>query len=159
MSKQQNRTKWKGSPGKRGFERTENRLTHGHFHSYIQNHLVYPRYKGNESDSRQQAFVVRTLIEFPHAIDAPHGTHVAEDDLIGADAYDRSVFCKKGVNGLALLKSEDVGCKPKVGNRRVPDKSGLEWSGTNSGKQKTYQGPGMAARGWKKRRCIARTNA
>lgn len=60
--------------------------------------------KNHEIDSRQHAFVVRTLVKFPHDIDVPHGTKVAKDDLIGADAYNRSIFCKKGVNGLALLK-------------------------------------------------------
>lgn len=57
---------------------------------------------------REKTLVKRALVELVHGVDVPHGGKITKDDLVWADSYDGTVFLKKFVDDLALLKTKDV---------------------------------------------------
>lgn len=55
-----------------------------------------------------------------HGVYATSSGEVAEDHLVGADADNRAVNHKELLDGLTLLKTQDVCCNPEIGNGRIP---------------------------------------
>lgn len=53
-------------------------------------------------------------------VDAAHSSDVPKDDFVWTDTNNRTVDFEKVLDCLALLKTEDVCSKPKVGDGGVP---------------------------------------
>lgn len=70
--------------------------------------------------SRQEALIVRALVELVHTVDAAHGGGIAEYDLVRTDTDDGSVLFEQCLDGAALSEANDVGGEPEVGNGGIP---------------------------------------
>lgn len=75
---------------------------------------------GSRINSREEAFVVRALVELLDTIDASHGGEVTERDLVGADADHGPVLFEKLLHGPALLHAQHVCRDPEVGDGGIP---------------------------------------
>ena len=69
---------------------------------------------------REEALVVGALVKLVDTVDGAHGTEVAENDLIWADADDRTVLVEQSLDSVALLHADDVGGDPEVGDGGIP---------------------------------------
>ena len=69
---------------------------------------------------REEALVVGALVKLVDTVDGAHGTEVAENDLIWADADDRTVLVEQSLDSVALLHADDVGGDPEIGDGGVP---------------------------------------
>jgi hypothetical protein len=49
-----------------------------------------------------------------------HSRNVTKNNLVGSYSDDRTVNLKEVLNCLALTETDNVNCKPKVGNGKMP---------------------------------------